>query len=177
MYSNSTNHFPSKSVLPRYSGSKLSFFFPFSASSILVTSLGAPKLGLYKPFIITHDVYKFQLYKSSGFWVINETINFQVKISRFLCFFCVSIHYHVTYRIPKIGTYDAFNNSYVESKFQLPTCYRLLVMRKSILICQNSRTKTKELRAHAKSQLAYKSHCKRIWIAQKIVGIYSMKNW
>ena len=35
-----------------------------------------------------------------------------------------------------MGTHDAFINSYVESKFQLSTFYRLLVMSKSILICQ-----------------------------------------
>ena len=78
--------------LPKFIGSKLSTFCPFSASNILVTSLGAPKLGLYKPFIITHIVYKFQLYKPSGFWVINETINFQVKISRFFMFFFLCLN-------------------------------------------------------------------------------------
>ena len=56
--------------------------------------------------------------------------------------------------VPKIGTHGAFINSHVESKFQLSKFKRLLVMSKSILICQNSRTKTKVLRAHAKSQLA-----------------------
>ena len=42
---------------------------------------------------------------------------------------------------PKIGTHDAIINSHVESKARLSRFYRLLVMNKSILICQNSRTK------------------------------------
>ena len=54
--------------------------------------------------------------------------------------------------IPKIGTHDAFIDSHVESKFQLSTFYRLLIMSKLIFICQNLQTKTKVLRAHAKSQ-------------------------
>ena len=55
-------------------------------------------------------------------------------------FFCVSIYDHVT-KILKIGTQDAFTNCYNESKFQLSRFNRLLVISKSILICQNSRTK------------------------------------
>ena len=59
-------------------------------------------------------------------------------------------------RIPKIGTHGAFINSYIESKFQLSRFYCLLiVMSRSILICQKSRTKTKVLRAHVKSQLHF----------------------
>ena len=46
------------------------------------------------------------------------------------------------HRIPKIGTHAVFINFYVESKFQLSRFNRLLVISKSILICQNSRTKT-----------------------------------
>ena len=53
-------------------------------------------------------------------------------------------------RIPKNGTYDAFINSYAESKFQRSRFYRLLVTSKSILIYQKSRTETKVLRARAK---------------------------
>ena len=56
-------------------------------------------------------------------------------------------------RIPKIGTQDAFINCYVKSEFQFSTFYRLLVISKSILISQNSRTKPMVLRARAKSQL------------------------
>ena len=58
-------------------------------------------------------------------------------------------------RIPKIGTQDAFINCYVTSKSQLSRFYRLLVKFKSILICQNSRTKPIVLRARAKSQLHF----------------------
>ena len=56
-------------------------------------------------------------------------------------------------RIPKIGTHDAFIKCYVKSKFQLSLFYRLLVISKSILICQNSQTKPMVLRDRAKSQL------------------------
>ena len=52
-----------------------------------------------------------------------------------------------------MGTQDAFINCYVESKFELSRFYRLLIISKSILICQNSRTKALVLRARAKSQL------------------------
>ena len=43
----------------------------------------------------------------------------------------------------KIGTHNAFINFNVESNFQLSKLIYLLVMRKSILIYQNSRTKTR----------------------------------
>ena len=46
-----------------------------------------------------------------------------------------------------MGTHDAFIISYVESKFQLPTFYRLLVMSKSILICQNLQARTKTMQS------------------------------
>ena len=55
-------------------------------------------------------------------------------------------------RIPKIGTHDAFINSYAECEFQLSWFYRLQVISKSIHFCKNSLTKTKVLRAPAKYQ-------------------------
>ena len=67
-------------------------------------------------------------------------------------FICESIHDHVT-RILKIGTQNAFLNFHVESKFKLSKFKRLLVISKSILICQKSRTKFKVQRANAQSQL------------------------
>ena len=70
---------------------------------------------------------KFQLCTSSGFWVIGELINFQAKNRRFFCFFVCQ--FTITRpRIPKIGTHNAFINSYVKSKFQLSRLYCLLVM-------------------------------------------------
>ena len=107
---------------------------------------------VHKGFISTHIVYKFQLCTSSGFWVISKLIDFKTTNRRFLCFFeCL---FTTTWRrISKIGTHDAFIASYVEAKFQVCRFNLLLVISKSILICQNSRTKTKVLCAHAKSQL------------------------
>ena len=64
-----------------------------------------------------------------------------------MCFFYVSMHDLVTYRIPEIGPHDAFINFHVKSKFQLSRFYRLLVVSKSILICQNSRTKQSSTRS------------------------------
>ena len=61
----------------------------FLVCNILITWPGTPKLGLHKPFISTHIVYKFQLYMSSGFWDTGELINFQAKKSPFFMFFCV----------------------------------------------------------------------------------------
>ena len=137
--------------LPRYISSKSFTFCPFSACKTLVTWPGASKLGLHEAFISTHIVYKFKLCTLSGFWVIGELINFQVKNRRFLCFL-VSQFTIMWPRIVKIGTHDAFIKFHVEFKLQLSRLSRLLVMSKSILICQNSQTKTKVLRAHAKSQ-------------------------
>ena len=114
---------------------------------------GAPKLRFHNAFISTHIVSKFQLCRSSGFYVINELINFQAKNRRFICFLGGSQFTITLARIPQIGTHDSFINSFVESKFQLSRFYCLLVMSKSILICQNLPTKTKVLHACAKSQL------------------------
>ena len=141
---------PTYNSVPRYIGLKLSTFCPFSTSKILVTWPGAPKLGLHKAFIITHIVCKFQLCTPSSFWVIGELLNIQVKNRLFLRFL-VSQFTITGPRIPKIRTHNAFVNSHVEFKFQLSRFYRLLAMSKSILILQKSRTKTKVLRAHAKS--------------------------
>ena len=57
---------------------------------------GAPKLGLHKAFISTHIVSRLQLCTSIGFGIISDLITFQTKNYRFLMFFCVSIHDHVT---------------------------------------------------------------------------------
>ena len=55
-------------------------------------------------------------------------------------------------RIPKIGTHDAFINFVRWVQISICRLYRLLVISKSILICQNSRTTTKVLHTDAKSQ-------------------------
>ena len=107
---------------------------------------------------------KFQLCTLSALWVIGELINFQVKNRHFLCFFVCQFTI-MRPRIPKIGTHDAYINSSVESEFPLSRFNRLLVMSKSILICQNLRTKTKVLRDHAKSQWA-KFYCNYILFAK-----------
>ena len=60
--------------------------------------------------------------------------------------FCVSIHDHVTYGIRKIGIRDAFINSYIK------VLLLAIVISKSLLICQSSRTKTKVLRTRATYQ-------------------------
>ena len=89
---------------------------------------------------------KLQLCTSRGFWVISELINFRPKNCRFIVFFLLLLlsWFMITRpRIPKLGTHEAFINCYVESKIQLSKFNRLLVVSKSILIYQNSRTKTK----------------------------------
>ena len=59
-------------------------------------------------------------------------------------------------RIPKIGTPDAFINSHVKSELQFSRFNHLLVMSKSIHICQNLRTKTMVLYAHTRSPIEYR---------------------
>ena len=59
-------------------------------------------------------------------------------------------------RIPKIDTHDAFINSHVKSKLQFSRLNHLLVMSKSIHICQNLRTKTKVLYAYTRSPIEYR---------------------
>ena len=54
-------------------------------------------------------------------------------------------------RYPGAGPAFIAGNCYVESEFQLSRFYRLLVISKSILICQNLQTKPMVLRGHAKS--------------------------
>ena len=54
-------------------------------------------------------------------------------------------------RIPKIATHDALINFHDESKFQLSRFYRLQIMSKSILFCQNLRTETKVIYALTRS--------------------------
>ena len=92
---------------------------------------------------------KFQVSTSSGFGIISDLITFQAKNYRF---FCLNSQPR-DLGSPKFGTQVAFINCYVESKFQLSRFYHLLVISKSILICQNSRVKPMVLRARAKSQL------------------------
>ena len=70
------------------------------------------------------------------------------KITVFLCLNLITWP-----RIPKIGIQDAFINCYVKSKLQLSRFYRLLDISKSILICQNSRTKPMVLRARVEWKL------------------------
>ena len=113
-----------------------------------------PSLVCIKQLQALWIVFKFQLCTSDGFWVIGELINFLDKNCRFMFF---ASQLTVTWlKIPKIAIHDAFINFYAESKFQLSGFYRLLVISKPILICQNSPTKTKLLRAYAKSQLQSK---------------------
>ena len=94
---------------------------------------------------------KFQLCTSSGFGIISGSITFQAKNRRFFCSFVSQ--FTITWpRIPKLGTHDSFDNSYVESKFQLFRFYRLRLPCKSIIVCQNSRTKPM-IKSKIKSQL------------------------
>ena len=94
-------------------------------------------------------MFKFQLCTASAFLVVSGLICFCLKFFLFLGSQVTTARP----RIPKIGTRDTFLKSYVESEFQLSRFNHLLVMGKSILIWQNLRTKTKLLRARAKSQL------------------------
>ena len=144
MCSKITNHFSSISVMTEIYRLKFVNFLPIFGLWNLVTWPEAPKLGFHKAIISTHIAFKFQLCMSSGFWVIGELKIFKPKIVVFLCFFLCQFTITLP-RIPKIGTNDAFNNSYVESKFQLSRFYCLLIISKSILTCQNSRTKTHEV--------------------------------
>ena len=117
--------FHQKWYSPRYIGSKSSTFCQFPVCKILVTRPGAPTLGLHKPFISTNIAHKFQFCTPSAFWVIDELINFHVKNRRFLCFFVRQ--FMITWpKNPKIVAYDAFINSFVETKFQLSRFNRLL---------------------------------------------------
>ena len=59
-------------------------------------------------------------------------------------------------RIPKIGTYDAFINAYVKSKFQLSRFYRLLVISKINPHLPKFANKNKSTHAHVKSLLQSK---------------------
>ena len=87
------------------------------------------------------------------FWNYTQFNNFwSQKLPFLLCFFVSQ--FTITWpRISKIGTQNAFINCYVKCKFRLSRFYCLLVISKSILICQNSGTKPMVLRARAKSQL------------------------
>ena len=74
----------SKSVFSEIQLILVSKLVHFLARKILVTLPGASTLGLRKPFMSTHIVYKFQLCTPSGFLVKGELINFQAKNCR--CF-------------------------------------------------------------------------------------------
>ena len=122
----------------------------FSASKILVL-----KLGLHKS-ICKHPHYvQISALHVKWFWNYKRIDNFSSQILPiFLFFLCLNLRSH-DLRIPKIGTHYAFNNTYVESKFQLCRFYRLLVTvsSKSIIVCQNSRTKPLGKSPHSFSYL------------------------
>ena len=116
-------------LLSRYIGANCQLFVHFTASKIVVTWLGAPKLGLHKALISTLIASKFQLCTTSGFGITSELLPFQAKICHFLRFFVpqFTITWH---RFPKIRTHNAFIYSCVPSTFQLSRFYRLLVISK-----------------------------------------------
>ena len=63
------------------------------------------------------------------FWNYKRINNFSSQNCYFLCFFVCQ--FTITWpTIPKIGTHDAFINSYVKSKFQVSRFYRLPVLSK-----------------------------------------------
>ena len=95
---------------------------------------------------------KFQLRAVKWFLSYKRINKFSTQKSQF--FYVFVSQFTITWpTIHKIGTHDALINSYFDSEFQLSRFYCLLVVSKSILICQNTRTKTKIQCACAKSQL------------------------
>ena len=111
----------------------------FSASKILVL-----KLGLHKSICKHLHYVQISALHVKWFWNYKRIDNFSSQILPIFLFFCVSIYDHMILGSPKLAHMnDAFNNTYVESKFQLFRFYRLLVTvsSKSIIVCQNSRTK------------------------------------
>ena len=80
---------------------------------------------------------------------MSDLKTFQAKMYRFFYVFLCLNSRSRDLESPKTGTQNAFIISCVESKFELSTFYSLLVISKSILICQNSRTKPMVLGARA----------------------------